>query len=213
MNNIKRTERMDIFIEEDRNTILVQEKWQYNWSTRATPWTIREKRKFHQSADTLISKIWEKYFKLKINDLSNFTVKHQDSIFTINFDIKWVLTNPHWTVNVIKIAPWGVETSYVIWDQRIINLDTEDIKSNYKSYFDLKDYYQFPITHKFWHSVGSVPISGHSDEYHHDNRINGSFKLGYPSVMNVGNELRKRHLDYILNQLNTMLPNTTFYLI
>jgi hypothetical protein len=27
MNTIKRTERMDIFIEEDRNTILVQKKW------------------------------------------------------------------------------------------------------------------------------------------------------------------------------------------
>lgn len=36
MSTIKRTARMDIFIEEDRNTILIQEKWQYNWPTRAT---------------------------------------------------------------------------------------------------------------------------------------------------------------------------------
>ncbi|MCO6505388.1 MAG: hypothetical protein J6568_08245 [Snodgrassella sp.] len=107
----------------------------------------------------------------------------------------------------------GFETSYVIWEQRIISLDTEDIKSNYKSYIGLKDYYQFPIAHKFGHTVENVPFVGHSDEYHNDNRINGDFKLDYPSVMNVGNELRKHHLDYILNQLNTMLPNTTFYII
>ncbi|PIT15816.1 hypothetical protein [Snodgrassella alvi] len=204
---------MDIFIEEDRNTILIQEKWQYNWSTRATPWTIREKRKFHQSADVLISKIWGNYFKLKIQGLSNFAVKHKNSIFTVDFDIKWVFTNPHWTVNVIKIAPGDFETSYVIWDRRIISLDNEDIKSNYKGYFGLKEYYQFPIAHEFGHTVGNIPIIGHSDEYHDDNRINGGFKLDYPRVMNIGNELRKRHLDYILNQLNAMLPNTTFYLI
>ncbi|MWP47754.1 hypothetical protein [Gilliamella sp. Pas-s27] len=174
MNTIKRTEKMDIFIEEDRNTILVQEKWQYNWFTRATPWTIWEKRKFHQSADILISKIWGNYFKLKIKGLSNFAVKHKNSIFTVIFDIKWVLTNPHWTVNVIKIAPGGFETSYVIWGQRIISLDTEDIKSNYRGYFGLKDYYQFPIAHEFGHTVGNIPIIGHSDEYHNDNHINGA---------------------------------------
>lgn len=61
--------------------------------------------------------------------------------------------------------------------------------------------------------MGNIPIIGHSDEYHDKDSINGGFKLDYPSVMNIGNELRKRHLDYILKQLNTMLPNTTFYLI
>ncbi|MCO6517503.1 MAG: hypothetical protein J6582_01060 [Snodgrassella sp.] len=213
MNTIKRTARMDIFIEEDRNTILIQQKWQYNWLTRATPWTIKEKRKFHQSADFLISKIWGNYFKLKIRGLSNFAVKHKNSIFTVDFDIKWVLTNPHWTVNVTKIAPGGFETSYVIWGQRMINLDTEDLKSTYQGYFDLKEYYQFPIAHEFGHTVGNIPIIGHSDEYHNNDSINGGFKLDYPSVMNIGNELRRRHLDYILKQLNTMLPNTTFYLI
>ncbi|PIT59688.1 hypothetical protein [Snodgrassella alvi] len=107
----------------------------------------------------------------------------------------------------------GSETSYIIWDQRIISLDTEDIKSNYKGYFGFKDYYQFSIAHEFRHTVGNVLIIGHSDEYHDDSRINGGFKQDYPSIMNVGNELRKRHLDYMTNQLNTMLPNTTFYLI
>ncbi|NUE65945.1 hypothetical protein [Snodgrassella sp. ESL0253] len=107
-------------------------------------------------------------------------MKHKNSIFTVDFDIKWVFTNPHWTVNVIKIAPGDFETSYVIWDRRIISLDTEDIKSNYKDYFGLKDYYQFPIAHEFGYTVGNVPIIGHSDEYHDDNRINGGFKLDYP---------------------------------
>lgn len=35
----KKTDRMDIFIEDYKNTILIQERWEYQWITKITPWT------------------------------------------------------------------------------------------------------------------------------------------------------------------------------
>lgn len=213
MSMIKRTDRMDFFIEEKKNIILIQEKWQYIWHTQTTPWNIAEKRKFHKEAELLISKIWSSYFKLKVEGSSDFVKRNIKTIFTVNFDIKWVLANPHWTVNITKIFPGNFETSYVIWDIRQINIDTEDLKLTLKDEQNSKKYYQFPIAHEFGHTVGNASAIGHSDEYSADPKKNGGFQLDYSSLMNVGNELRNRHLDYILKELNTMLPDTIFKII
>lgn len=37
MNYVKYTDRTDIYIEENRNIILIQEKWKYNWLTTVIP--------------------------------------------------------------------------------------------------------------------------------------------------------------------------------
>lgn len=100
-----------------------------------------------------------------------------------------------------------------MWGIRQINIDTEDLKFSLKKIINSKKYYQFPIAHEFGHTVGNAPIIGHSDEYNADPKINGGFKSDYSSLMNVGNQLRNRHLDYILKELNTMLPDTTFKII
>jgi hypothetical protein len=219
MNIIKYTDRMDIYIEEDRNIISIQEKWEYNWLTKVTPWTLTEKRKFHEMADSRIWKNWGGHFKLKVKGTSPFALKHKNTIFTVNFDIKWVLLSSHWKVNITKIAPGGFERSNVKWNEKIINLDTEDTKLICKGVYAGTSYYQYPISHEFGHTIGNSyhALKGrksvHGDEYSADNRVNGGFRLDYFSIMNIGNELRNRHLDYILAQLNTMIPNTTFYIV
>ncbi|BAX80222.1 hypothetical protein [Labilibaculum antarcticum] len=52
----KYTDEMDIHIEEYRNTILVQQKWKYNWLNEegTSPWRYIEKNEFHNQADKLI---------------------------------------------------------------------------------------------------------------------------------------------------------------
>ncbi|MGM5630929.1 hypothetical protein O2K51_08490 [Apibacter raozihei] len=216
MSITKKTDRMDIFIEEEQNSILVQEKWQYLWHTKVTPWLLSEKRHFHKLADLRIWSVWSGYFKLKVTGSSNFATKHKSTSFTLNFDIKWVLKNPHWNVTVTKIAPNTFEQSYIKWNERVIHLDTEDTKLNFKGKVNSKSFYQYPIAHEFGHTVGNsyFALIGktaiHSDEYSLNNLLNGGFKLDYSSIMNIGNELRNRHLDYILIQLNSMIPNTYF---
>lgn len=38
------------------------------------------------------------------------------------------------------------------------------------------------------------------------------FRFDKDSIMNVGNKLRDRHLEYILNILNTSVIDTKFYI-
>lgn len=213
MNYRKNTERLNIFIEEHRSEILIQERWKYNWlnDRYTTEWTYDQKSKFHNELDMLIWKNWGNHFKLKVKGSSDFAVKNQQKTYILNFDIKWVISDQHWIVNVTKIPPDGFMTSNVEWQKREINLDTEDTKLVLKDVFDKRSYYQYPGVHEFGHSIGNSRFSRkgmHGDEY----RLDSGFKLDRSSIMNVGNELRKRHIDYIIAILNSMIPNTEFYI-
>jgi hypothetical protein len=141
-------------------------------------------------ADNLVWRKWGRHYRLKVRGTSAFAVKYKNTVFTINFDIKWVLANPHWKVNVTKITPKGFETSYVDWTNKVINLDTEDTKIVIRQKNGV-GYKQCPIAHEFGHAIGNVPIREitHSDEYHTSYRLNGGFQLDYFSIMNIGNEL------------------------
>ena len=94
------------------------------------------------------------------------------------------------------------------WDSKIINIDTEDtvkIKRDRGS----KSYHQYPIVHEFGHSVGNSIFAStgmHGDEYN----SSSSFFRDKRSLMNIGSNLRDRHLDFLLQQLNTMIPNAQF---
>ena len=44
MHYVKYTDRTDIYIEENRNIILIQEKWDYKWLTAVTPLKYNEKK-------------------------------------------------------------------------------------------------------------------------------------------------------------------------
>ena len=91
--------------------------------------------------------------------------------------------------------------SNVRWNDREINLDTEDTKMR-------KDYKQVPVGHEFGHAIGYL-----YDEYNSTLSINNGFLFDQDSIMNVGMKLRNRHLQYIIYQLSTIYPNTTFQLI
>jgi hypothetical protein len=202
---------MDIHIEEYRNTILVQQKWKYNWiaATGLTPWTYIEKKQFHNQVDGLIWGNWGSKFDLKVTGSSDFATQHVDSVFTVNFDIKWVLNGEHWTVNATKITPGSQITSSLSWGSRCINLDTEDVVKRHFADAGVSSY-QYPVVHEFGHGTGNSIYAStgmHGDEY----KSSSVYYIDKPSVMNHGNELRQRHLDYLLSQLNQMLSNTTFY--
>ncbi len=70
-------------------------------------------------------------------------------------------------------------------------------------------HHQYPVAHEFGHAVGnSIYASNgmHGDEY----KVTSSYYSDKISIMNAGMELRDRHLDFILSQLNTIINNTTF---
>jgi hypothetical protein len=71
---------------------------------------------------------------------------------------------------------------------------------------------RIPFAHEFGHALGNSRFSMtgmHGDEYKEDSE----FVLDNGSMMNIGSQLRKRHLDYILNEINKMIPDTSFQLL
>ncbi|MGM5629503.1 hypothetical protein O2K51_01275 [Apibacter raozihei] len=210
----KKTERMDIFVDEGKKSILVQERWQYNWLSDLSPWTMKEKRKFHELIDNIVWKKWGGFYKLKVKGKSDFAKRHKDTIFVVNFDIKWVSDNPHWFVNVKKIAPGGFEKSSIDWNTRVINLDTEDTKIVTRVRNGVK-YQQLPVAHMFGRTLGNISNLKlpRSESYQTDYSLNPGFKSDYYSIINIGEQLRLRHIDYVLIQLNSDLVNTIFYFL
>lgn len=207
----KKTTRMDIFIEENRKTILVQQRWKYDWvhTSGTTPWTYTQQKNFHNEVDGLIWNKWGGRFKVKVRGISNFAKKHAFSEFVVNFDIRWVLSGEHWKVNVTKIPPNSYAQSNVDWMAQKINLDTEDT-SIIERIQNGVSYFQHPVAHEFGHAIGNSIYSDagmHGDEYN----TGSSFKLDRASIMNIGEQLRMRHIDYLLIELNKMISHTTFY--
>jgi hypothetical protein len=207
----KNTDRMDIHIEETRGTILIKQKWKYSWLTMAgaTAWTYPEKKLFHSKVDNLIWNSWGNHFFLKVEGNSDFSKRNSDKKWDVNFDIEWVLSSEHWDVNVTKLPSnhVGYEVSSVRWDSKIITIDTKDTAYR-KIQGPRKKYYQYPLVHEFGHAAGNTnKVPGmHGDEYKATSPYNGD----KPSLMNLGNKLRSRHLDYVLSQLNTMVAGSTF---
>jgi hypothetical protein len=207
MNYIRKTDRLDIIIEESRRIILIQQKWKYDWlnAPGTTPWTHQHKKDFHHKLDGLIWSGWGSHVTLEATGTSDFVKRNNGMKFKLEFDVKWVLTGGHWQVNVTKIPKGSFDRSHVIWSTRVIKLDTEDVN---RRKID-EGYYQYPVVHEFGHAVGNFPgiyAGAHGDEY-----VPTSPHIAdNHSLLNMGSELRDRHMDYVLREINAMVPSTTF---
>lgn len=194
--------------------IAVRQKWKYNWITSpgVNTWTYSEKKAFHHKLDNLVWGNWGAHLKLKIRGNSEFVRVNKNFVFSIYFDIKWVLDSPHWTVEVTKIQPGDYVTSSLSWATKTINLDTEDVKLVTRTE-NSKDYHQYPGLHEIGHGFGNsifAYTNSHGDEYKNTSVFNNDKS----SLMNIGNELRTRHIDFLLRELNgvsPLIPNTEFY--
>ena len=190
MSLIAATDRMDIYLEENRGIILVRQRWRYNWLVKdATEWTYQQKTDFHRKADDIIWKIWGNKFKIRTRGTSDLAKKFAE-------------------VARDALSP----RSNIHWNAREINIDTKDTILTHRG----NNKYQFPIAHEFGHTIGNSIYALRSigsknprgDEYN----SSLEFRFDKDSIMNVGNKLRDRHLEYILNILNTSVIDTKFYI-
>lgn len=209
-------------IDLDTNTgfVFLQLRWQYTWVAAAgqSAWTLQQKRNFHNSADRAIWASWSNRVTLSVAGTSSFARAFATRPVTINLDVRWVTNNPHWTVTVTKIAAGTTATSSVVWNARTITLDSEDVVPRERCLpaagppataggpAPLACYKQIPVAHEFGHSAGNTVILSRGDEYH----TGHTHEADAPSMMNIGNELRNRHFATIVDELNRMVPNTTF---
>ncbi len=205
---VKKTDWCVIDIDTTNGRIFLQQKWKYHWTvvTGLPAWTYSEKKDFHSRADRNIWAAWSNRVKINVTGSSTFARRYRAGV-PINLDVRWVLADEHWNVNVWKIPPDAFRTSNVIWDRKIINLDTNDFvtrkicrlgRSSCTS--------QVPVAHEFGHAAGNTKVLGRGDEYPDTSK----HRADQSSIMHSGNQLRDRHFRTILDQMNTMMPDTTF---
>jgi hypothetical protein len=211
-----KTDRMDITFNLSGGYIFVQQKWKYNWidDSGVAPWTLQEKRDFHNKADKWIWNLWSSKAYAIITGNSKIAQEYKNTKFKINLDIKWVIgkEQEHWKVDVRKMT--NVDTS-VRWDLRQIRLNIYNI--DYSSHTGIinnsLNYLQVGVAHEFGHTFGnskhlfdisdpSLPM--HGDEY----KEPGLSKYSDDgSIMSVGNTVRQRHYDFLKIQLKNLINN------
>lgn len=210
MNYIKRTDTMDIYVEPNRNAILIRQRWKYNWLTQGNvaPWTYLEKRNWHHKADSIIWEQWgNKFVFLAVTLEPNPAIQYLHRMeFNVAFDIEWVTSDEHWTVDVTKVKPGTNYKSHTIYKDRTISLTTEDTKSQVVDP-NFSSIHQIVINHEYGHSIGA------DDEYgvKYMGRTNGPYYEDLRALMNIGNELRLRYVQTIKKELNTnFIPGVQF---
>jgi hypothetical protein len=209
-NIVKRTSRFDINIDTRTKNILIIQRWKYNWlSNGFSDWTYEEKKKMHEAFEKEMTHVWNERAYLKPTGNSVFANIHKLSSFKVSFDIQWVTSFAHWEVDVKKLAPNNYKyRPHVKWLEQKILLYTVDVDNVPKQLKPLIT--QRNIVHEFGHAIGNA--SGipnmHSDEYN----PKSSFYSDSKSLMNLGMELRGRHFDYVIREINTMIPDTQFIL-
>ncbi|KAF2507617.1 hypothetical protein EYY60_16815 [Flavobacterium zhairuonense] len=206
---VKKTPRLDIDINIESKNIVVIQRWKYNWIANGFgDWNYIEKKKIHEAFEKEMDRVWNRKASLKVVGSSTFAIEHKNDIFKLFFDIKWAVNNSHWNVDVIKVAPTNFSNRpFVNWNTRQIKLYTVDIQ-NMTKVGAPTNVSQKNIPHEFGHAIGnSSSITGmHADEYN----PSSTFFSDKISIMNVGMELRTRHFDFILQEINTMIANTNF---
>jgi hypothetical protein len=200
---------IDIVVHESR--VFFKQRWKYDWLVRVpmADWTYEEKRSFHTTVDKQIWASWSNRVTLSVSGTSDFARRFSRTLLPINLDVRWVLRDEHWNVSVWKVPNNAPDRAEVFWNTRRINLYSIDLaptgactsatpavcSNNFRT-----------VPHEFGHAVGNTAVLNRGDEYNA-----GSPHLADTnSIMNIGRQLRVRHFTTLLEEMNKMIPNTTF---
>lgn len=194
--------------------VFVQEDWYYEWNLWAgvtEPWTYEQKRRVHTRIDRQVWGIWSNRIRLTVRGSSQFAQRFGRTVVPVNFDVRWDVRPPaHWTVRVWKMPPGAGPTdlhhSHVLPGANIVELNTADLAPRGAGNHGGGSTTNFlTAPHEYGHTIGA-PHNFLEDEYDagdahlHDTN----------SLMNVGRELRRRHIQGVLTALERLVPRTRF---
>jgi hypothetical protein len=190
--------------------IVLLERWQYVWlvGSRSTKrWTLAEKQQFHQRVDKEIWAAWSNRAFLKVDGTSEFAKRFGGRMVPVFTDVRWVLKDAHWTVSVKKIDKGTIAKSTTNYWDRTMALDSSDVAPRTRLFGPAKEaIVQIPVAHEFGHTIGNVDSFARGDEYQSTSEHVGDRQ----SIMHHGVQLRMRHFDQLLMELNGLIEGTTF---
>ena len=191
---------------DETGAVFVRQDWLYKWLLFVglkAPWTYAEKARVHRRAEAQIHSIWNTGLTLQVRSKRGPAPRF-GSRCPIEFDIRWVTKRGHWTVNMNKMPPRSTPTTFlseVSYLTRTIHLDTADlILDTNKNEAGVQRSGIPVIAHEFGHTFYSL------DEY----ELRNANIRDADSVMNIGRQVRARHLGLVVHTLNQMMPDFLF---
>lgn len=196
-----------IDIDTDTGVILVREDWRYIWHTDpgVKAYTVAQRRAFHRRLDREIWGKWSWQFRVRAVGDAPFAHRFAHRKLVINFDIRWVLRGGQWTVEVIRLQP-GTKMN-------------NRTRSNVT--FLTRQIQLFSVLFQSYTAGNSAGASrpgfragphefGHTLDYPDDYTPTSPYLADTDSIMNIGQQLRQRHITLVLRALNTMIQGVTF---
>jgi hypothetical protein len=195
-------------IDPDAGRVTVLERWGYQWVTApgVAAWQPAEQTDFHKKVAQQISTTFN---GVQLTLTGSAAVCQKYSKLPLVFDIGWSLEQfKHWTVFARKMPAGSTPLSFisnVVPSTRTINIDTGDFASYNvcNAAGQCRNFNALP--HEFVHTLAGT-AGTNVDEYN----AGSPFLADTDSVLNVGSQLRGRHLAVILGELNKMITDCTF---
>jgi hypothetical protein len=208
---VRETDWGTIDIVEHESRVFFQQRWGYTWEVNVpmAPWTLAEKRAFHAQVDRQIWASWSNKVKLSVSGTSNFARRFGRTKLPMNLDVRWVTKDEQWKVTAWRVWDNDFQRGSIDWATRTVTLYANDMSprqacTSATPAVCTNGFRTVP--HEFGHAIGNSAALGRGDEYNA-----GSAHLAdTTSIMNIGTQLRQRHFATILEEMNKMIPNTTF---
>lgn len=201
-----------------RGHVLVRQDWHYHWTndSNVPAWTPPERSAYHRALDRLIWRFWSFHTFIEVRKtgatsgaLAHFSGKG----LTMSFDVRQVHVGGQWKVFVRKISPQRRPRprAQTWFDLRRIEMFSEDVKHVYAYRFmgdpaktSAPNFYVGP--HEFGHALGYGYSRGDGEEREPEN----PYFADTESMMNMGQEVRPRHVRLIVETLEKMVPGVQF---
>ena len=174
------------------------------------PWSEEDKSAFHRAVDRQVWSHWSKKARFMLSPRSGPRVSSlraellrrcSNRGLTLSFDIRKVSSGGHWKVDVIRLSSDQTGRAEVDFTARIMTLfhnDTEPSRATNGAGASSARFMTVP--HEFGHTLDV------DDEYERSSR----FLPDRKSVMNIGTEIRPRHLRLLGATLEKLVPGCAF---
>lgn len=226
-----------IYVSIESGDIHFVQRWRYRFQVeeilhpaprKADPWTDDEERDFHTTAAALIWKFWNSspllprggdpslfqiidllnadrpVISARVSGTGDFAKKFASKSLPIDFDIALSVTNPHYSVTVRKMIGDRFVHSFVNYGTRSISfvktaVEKRGAQQDGRDPAATSDFISVP--HEFGHAIGYQ-----TDEY----QAYAAKHRDVKSLMNIGREIRPRHLEFIRTHLAQMFAGSRF---
>jgi len=198
--------------------IFVRQDWHYVWTVAQgqQPWREDEKTAFHRAVDRAVWANWSHRVRIQARDRhstpaslrTGVTALVAGPVFSLSFDVRSVSAAGQWEVTVKKNDP-SVKTKprpEVDFPKKTILLYATDllVTKAKRVASDPWHYHFSVIGHEFGHAIGNFGPKG--DDYEPDSKHYNDVE----SIMNIGHQLRSRHLTLLCQTLHAMVPGCEF---